>query len=141
MNAPGPPDLVVMGEINSSECRWLEGRIHTWNQLHVGSIIHGATPTSSIQVRHLGGSVGDYQLPLPGAPRFEPGDHVLLFLRQDPIGHSFHVVGLSQGVFQLTAQESSETISQDITGGMIDGPALTLSNLSDFLNQIHRSVP
>ena len=133
-------DLVVMGEVESSESRWHKSRIHTWNELSVDSIILGEAPSASIQVRHLGGSMGDYQLTIPGAPHFEKGDHVLLFLRQDSIGHAFHVVGLSQGVFQLAEGESSETISQDITGGMLEGPALVLSNLSELLIQIHRSA-
>lgn len=49
-----------------------------------------------------GGQFGRYRTIVPGAPSFEPGDEVVLFLGID--GPSFpHLVGLSQGVFRVAA--------------------------------------
>ena len=133
-------DVVLMGEVESSESRWHKGRIHTWNQVAVESVLHGQAPTSSIQVRHLGGSVREYQLTLPGGPTFNEGDHVLLFLRRDSFGEAFHVVGLSQGVFQLSPQASSNAISQRIRDGMLVGPPLSITSLTELVTEIQASA-
>lgn len=58
------------------------------------------TAATTVTFRIPGGRVGRYRRVVVGAPEFEPGDEVVLFLKGRP-PESPSLVGLSQGVYRV----------------------------------------
>ena len=76
-------------------------RVDTFVSLDVSAYVKGNLGAELV-FRVPGGQFGRYRTIVPGAPSFEPGDEVVLFLGTD--GPSVpHIVGLSQGVFRVAA--------------------------------------
>lgn len=76
-------------------------RIDTFVSLDVSEYVKGSLGPE-LTFRVPGGEFGRYRTIVPGAPSFDPGDEVVLFLGAD--GPSFpYIVGLSQGVFRIAA--------------------------------------
>lgn len=76
-------------------------RIDTLVSLDVSEYVKGSLGPE-LTFRVPGGEFGRYRTIVPGAPSFDPGDEVVVFLGAD--GPSFpYIVGLSQGVFRIAA--------------------------------------
>lgn len=74
-------------------------RVETFVSLDVSAYMKGHLG-SAVVFRVPGGQFGRYRTIVPGAPAFESGEEVVLFLGAD--GPSFpYIVGLSQGVFRI----------------------------------------
>jgi hypothetical protein len=95
--------VVLVGEVNSVESGWNPPRtqIHTRVLISPIEVLKGPADLGTVKVKFLGGKVGDTVAQLPGAPRFEVGEKVLVFLepRQDKDGYL--PVGFYQGKYKL----------------------------------------
>lgn len=92
---------IAAGRVVATEARWVDGRrsIETFVTLDVAEYLKGNLG-ETVVFRVAGGELGAYRTMIAGAPQFEVGDEVLLFL--NAIGPSIpHVVGFSQGVFRI----------------------------------------
>lgn len=95
-------ELIVVGTVSRVDgTRIPEGPIVSDVTLTVLKIAKAIRPTpGTIVVRVLGGEVGGTSLMVPGAPRFRPGETVLLFIRGNQ-REMFPFVGVQQGVFSV----------------------------------------
>jgi hypothetical protein len=94
-------DAVVRGTVTSATPRWApDGRhIHTRVSLRRLSTWRGA-PASEIAVDVPGGTVGDVAQVVSGAPSFQDGEEVVVFLRAAGAGR-WRVLGLALGKFRV----------------------------------------
>ncbi len=115
--------LVVRGKVRSSESFWHDSsrRIATRTIIDVDKVLLGKLEDSTVTVVTPGGRVGDIGQFYPGAPKFEPGEDVVLFL--EPAGGEFVTVGMSLGKFDV-----------------VPGPKGRLQAVRD-LEKLHFSVP
>jgi len=98
----GEAELIVVGTVARVDgARLPEGLIVSDVTLTVLNVAKALRPTpTTLVVRVLGGEVGETSLVVPGAPRFSPGQTVLLFLRGN-LREMFPFVGVQQGVFSV----------------------------------------
>ena len=98
-------EVVVYGEVRSSELTASQERIETAHAFHVEEVIKGSVPGGTLTVRQYGGVRPDGVIAgIHGVPMLAPGDRVLLFL--GPGEHGAHaVVDLGLGMFFETAGE------------------------------------
>jgi len=94
-------DAVVRGTVETSASRFTsDGRqIYTFAEIRTAAVWRGSAPARPV-VRVPGGAVGDVGMLVPGAPRFTPGEEVVLFLRR--AGPVHLLVGLAQGKFAVS---------------------------------------
>jgi hypothetical protein len=93
--------IIVYGRVSSVRSQWTEGRrrIESLVTLDATDFYRG-TPARTVTFRVPGGQVGRYKSVTVGAPEFQAGDEVVLFLKaQGPAMP--HVFGLNQGVFRV----------------------------------------
>jgi len=76
------------------------------------------SPGQEFEIDHLGGTVGELSLMVPGMPVFRAGEEVVLFARQNPDGR-YHVLDLSMGKFEV------------VPGGAGGGRRLTRRDLQE----------
>jgi hypothetical protein len=81
-------------------------RIETVVTFEVGTYLKGG-PGATITFRVPGGQIGRYRSVMVGAPVFESGDEVVLFLTQLS-GDTPRVFGLNQGVFRVQREARSQ---------------------------------
>jgi len=93
---------VVEGRVIDARSFWTPQRraIVTDVRIAVDDSIVGARDRE-LTVRTFGGKVGDYVIEALGFPRFEVGDRVLLFVRDEPSDGSLRVTGYQQGHFRI----------------------------------------
>lgn len=92
---------IAAGRVVATEARWVDGRrsIETFVTLDVAEYLKGNLG-DTVVFRVPGGELGAYRTMIAGAPEFDVGDEVVLFLsaRGPAIPH---IVGFSQGVFRV----------------------------------------
>jgi hypothetical protein len=77
----------------------------------VGTPLKGSLSGSTIYVDVAGAEESTGRFIVDGAPAFQSGDDVLLFLEEDTTRSAFGIVGLSQGAYRVRqAQSSSPTV-------------------------------
>src|SRR5689334_4623195 len=87
-------DLVVVGSAQKQSSRYVDKLIVTDVSLAVSMSLKGpAKPGEIVTVTHLGGSVGEVGLQVPGAAAFKLGERVVVFLRRVPSG-DLNVTGM-----------------------------------------------
>ena len=152
----GISSAIVQGRIVASRSDWINGKgslIYTYYTVQADSYLKGNLGRT-FQLTEPGGSVGTIVGSVPGAPIFQVGEHVLLFVQTDG-PKSFHqAIGYEQGVFRVRPDSVSgaPTVnhSQPLTkGGQIvasdEAPRLvtgsrTARDLNQFLSQVGDSV-
>jgi hypothetical protein len=105
---------VAHGHVVELESVWIDNgrKIDTLVTLDVEDYLKGAAPRQ-ITFRIPGGQIGGYSSVVAGAPQVATGDDVVVFLDVQPgSSHSSaaatHLVGLSQGLLQVTADAAGE---------------------------------
>ncbi len=95
--------VVLIGEVNTVESGWnpQKTRIHTRVLVTPIEVLKGPADLGTIKVKFLGGKAGDTVANLPGAPRFEAGEKVLLFLEPRKDRDGYLPVGFYQGKFKV----------------------------------------
>lgn len=138
-------DLIVVGSATKQSSRYVNKLIVTDVTLAVSSTLKGSTK-ESVVVTHLGGSVGEVGLNVPGAAAFKLGENVVVFLRRVPSG-DWNVVGMSQGIMKISGEEvlpggvGAELMERDPEGRLreLKTPAAPRA-LPDLLGEIRRLV-
>ncbi len=113
-NMTGEADTIVTGTIGSSYGYKEKNWIFTGVKVQVHDYIKSADPAkpSMIELKILGGEVDGKRLTIDHAPRFEPGQEVLLFLdrRED----KYLVYGIYYGACYVVTD--SDGVSKQVVG-------------------------
>jgi hypothetical protein len=134
---------VVRVRVGSSYAARSLGLIYTHYRIEVleGYKAGGA---AALDVVLPGGSANGLRQTFPGTPRLTEGQEYLLFLWKSPSSGLTHVIGLSQGVFDIRRGESGEAVAfrgptselmLDSRGQMVRDAGLTL-RLRDFRQRV-----
>ncbi len=79
-------EFIVRAEVRSLRCEetTYQGHpvIHTYVRIAVRKSLKGNAP-ATMELRLLGGTVGDRTLEVPGVPKFVPGEQCLLFIENN----------------------------------------------------------
>jgi hypothetical protein len=101
---------IARGRVVAVDAQWVEGRrrIETVVTLDAERSLKGPSG-STIQFRVPGGRLGRFRNIVVGAPRFDLGQRVIVFL--GPAGPGLpYTVGLAQGVFRIAAGEADAVV-------------------------------
>ncbi len=91
--------LLVGGRVIREGARFLPYRVAI---VEVERWLKGTGRERRIELLVLGGRLGRYYMPIAGAPKLEPGQRVVAFLKRLRASNRGYVpLGLSQGVFSL----------------------------------------
>lgn len=103
-------EAIVVGTVISSHAEWHDRTIRTVTELSVEEIIKGnLRRLRSLQIMTPGGVVESTAYVVPGSPRFEPDDHVLVFLQRDRNG-DWTVQDLTLGKFKSTVDSKGRLL-------------------------------
>lgn len=97
---------IAFGTVVGKESGWFIGDgdeklIYTTYTLRVEEIIKGNAQQESISFKVVGGTVGEVSLFVPSAPRYEPGERIIVLLGSDDQEWLSDVVGWTQGSFHV----------------------------------------
>jgi hypothetical protein len=101
---------IVHGRVAEVRAEWVDGRrsIETFLTIDADEYFKGG-PGETVIVRVPGGQMGRYRTVLVGAPEFQRGDEVVLFLRGNPARGAV-IVGLSQGAFRVAPDRAGRRV-------------------------------
>lgn len=129
-------ELIVVGQARERQSRWSDSGRLIVSDVAVGveRVVKGrATAGQDLVVTHLGGSIGDLGLRVPGAAAFELGGRAVLFLRAHPATGELRVVGMSQGALPVVLREGGQVVlpgahgaalmAADVDGALRPAPA------------------
>ncbi len=93
--------IIVTGTVVESHSHWNadKTKIYTTSAVEVSEVLKGQAG-KTVLIRQLGGEVDGVGARLLGAPKYEAGEDVVVFLESRPDG-AFVTVGLSQGKCRL----------------------------------------
>jgi hypothetical protein len=140
--------VVLVGEVNAVESGWnpQKTRIHTHVLITPIEVLKGPADLGTVKVKFLGGKAGDTMASLPGAPRFEVGEKVLLFLEPRRDQDGYLPVGFYQGKFKVFTDPvtKGEMLLRDgpdlgvkLLGGAADRPE-TVKTLDEVREVLRR---
>lgn len=94
-------DRIVVGQVLSTDAAFTRdgGLIVTTVELQVAEVLKGPAAAETLGIQVLGGEAAGLALHVEGAPRFDPGEQVLLFIEEGP--HGLEVLGWAQGKLDL----------------------------------------
>lgn len=95
--------LVVIGEVNQVkvEINAAKTKIYTRVLVTPNEVLKGPRDTGVVTIKTVGGALADKVAELPGAPRFTPGERVLVFLEPRQDGDGYNTIGLYLGKFSV----------------------------------------
>ncbi len=108
----------------------VRGRIiYTHYQIQISELWKGA-PATELDVVLPGGISGGLRQTFPGVPALARGSEYVLFLWTARSSGLTHVIGLSQGIFDLRKDASGDLIAvqQATSGLMLDSAGRTVKN-------------
>ena len=97
---------IVRGKVTSSYAAFTGPVVYTHYVVQVSDRFKG-TGGNSVEVLVPGGTVNGQKQSFAGAPSFNPGDEFVFFLWTSNAGLT-QVIGLSQGLFAVTADGSAD---------------------------------
>lgn len=102
--------VIVHGRVVDVRPVWVDGRrrIDSIVTLDAGAYFKGG-PAETVTFRVPGGTIGRYRQHMVGAPEFQPGEEVVMFLRADGPTVAY-VFGLSQGVFRVRTDATGRSV-------------------------------
>ncbi|MBI4342060.1 MAG: hypothetical protein HY599_01690 [Candidatus Omnitrophica bacterium] len=101
---------MIRGHVTGVQSAW-DGQhraIWTTATVAIEEVLRGSlNPTTSIQVKEVGGSVGDYTIKAEGFPTFRQDEEVVLLLQpwEDGSG-AYHVWGYGRGMFVVSHRDN-----------------------------------
>ncbi len=120
----GRVDTILEGTVRDTFGYWEQNRIYTGVRIDVLEYVKSADPAkpSVVELKVMGGQVGETRLEIDHAPKFTPGEEVLLFLvrQQD----KYIVYGIYYGVCRVIA-------AQDGVGKQVVGPVFNERKVQD----------
>lgn len=99
--------VIVHGQVVDVHSEWVDGRraVETFVTVEAAEYLKGNLG-DHVTFKIPGGQLGRYRTVFVGAPSFQAGDEVVLFLKTD--GPSFpFIAGLSQGVYRIVTDSNS----------------------------------
>ncbi len=110
--------VVVRGRVTDVRAtRTATGRVESDVTIAVDAVLKGAAD-QFVTMRVPGGVIGRYRSVMTGAPTMQRGDAAVFFLKR-AAGNTLWPVGLSQGIYRLTA--TSERATPLVTAPVIAG--------------------
>jgi hypothetical protein len=105
---------IARGRVVAVDARWLDGRrrIETVVTLDAERYLKGAE-RSAIQFRVPGGRLGRYRNIVVGAPQFEVGQRVIVFLGSADTALPY-TMGLGQGVFRVAQGQTDWVVTSPV---------------------------
>jgi hypothetical protein len=137
---------IVRGRVTTSYSTRQGSLIYTHYRVEVSGRWKGAE-AAVMDVVVPGGSLGALRQTFSGAPKLAPGSDYLLFLWRGPSGLN-HVIGLSQGVFDVQRDASGEAVAfrpatselmLDSSGQTVRDQAMRF-RLKDFRARVTRTL-
>lgn len=115
--------LIVRARCTSNSTGWDAGEIWTFTNFAVEEAWKGSA-SPAITVRLLGGRLGNLTSNVSGAPRFRPGEEVILFL-EPTARRDFSVTSWEQGTFRIRrdVRAGGERVTQDTASFATFDPA------------------
>jgi hypothetical protein len=92
---------IVRARVTSSSVSFTGKTIYTHYALQISETWKGAAPK---EVMLPGGVAGGYRQSFPGVPTLQTGTEYILYIWTSPSTGITHIVGLSQGIFNVTQQ-------------------------------------
>ncbi len=92
---------IVRARVLNSSASFTGPTIYTHYKLQVSETWKGSTPT---EVMLPGGVAGGYRQAFPGVPTLQPDTEYVLYLWTSPSTGITHIIGLGQGIFNVTQQ-------------------------------------
>jgi hypothetical protein len=95
--------IIIIGEVNQvySSFNSDKTKIHTRALISPVEILKGPADLGTVTVKTIGGQVGSKVASLPGAPKFEVGERVLVFLEPREDGDGYLTLGFFQGKYKI----------------------------------------
>jgi hypothetical protein len=95
---------------------------------------------TAVLIRQIGGQVGSLNLHVAGMPRYNPGDQVILFLKDQQDG-TFQVIGLNQGKYEIADGYAISNLSgleliDPKSGRIVEAGVVDRTPLTAFKNRI-----
>lgn len=107
-------EAIVTGTVAASVPRKIDGRFVTETTVEVDHVYKGAVDGMRVTVTTPGGRVGDEGVVVFGAPTFDAGESVLLFLHEAANGE-VRTTGLALGAYRLgTAPDGSLVATRSV---------------------------
>lgn len=99
--------VIVHGRVVDVRSEWVDGRrsVETFVTVEAAEYFKGNLG-ERVTLRVPGGQLGRYRTVFIGAPEFQDGDEVVLFLKSAGAAYPY-VIGLSQGAFRVVADPRS----------------------------------
>lgn len=119
--------VIVEGQVAAVDAAWNADhtRIYTTVRLDVARFHKGDAGQKTLDIRLLGGTVGDMALVVVGQPTFTPGESVFLFLNPNFEARDVPVVGRSDGIFRVTIDALGREALVSPTGTFTRGDVVT----------------
>jgi hypothetical protein len=131
-------DFVVVARPETQSSRFSKGLIVTDVTLRVSRVLKGTTlPGATLIVTHLGGSVGQLALDVPGAAHFAQEQSAIAFLRRTEGRPELQVVGMSQGVLPILGEGPNAQVAPGGAGAALMQP----DKVTGALKEIVPSAP
>ena len=99
--------VIVHGRVVDVRADWVDGRrsVETFVTVEATEYLKGNLG-DRVTFKVPGGQLGRYRTVFVGAPAFQEGDEVVLFLKGGAPSYPY-IIGLSQGAFRVVADERS----------------------------------
>jgi hypothetical protein len=141
--------LILTGTVQSVQADWDKKRqnIYTYVTVKISEVLKGQIRNDTVVIKQAGGRVGDDEIIIDGAPKYQVGQDVLLFLNTLPDG-ALTIAHLFQGKYEIiTDAESGLKIAQRTIDGdnvhILPGQTGQVTNkqeLSTFIEQIQSTL-
>jgi hypothetical protein len=118
---------IVRATVTGSSASFTGSTIYTHYKLQVSESWKG---TPGTEVMLPGGVAGGLRQSFPGVPQLQTGTEYVLFLWKSSLTGITHVIGLSQGIFNLSLQQDGtfQAIRPQIGEGMYDSAGHTVQD-------------
>jgi hypothetical protein len=104
--------VILEGEVTAVRGDWNSdrNRIYTTVSIRVDQFHKGALASRVVDVRYLGGTVGDVTMSVSGQPTFEPNERVFVFLKPNFEQRDVPVVGNDAGKFRMATSAQGDVL-------------------------------
>ena len=111
-------DSIVMARVDDAVASWDAGHkeIYTLYTLQISQGVKGRKGESTVQIRQIGGTVGNIASIVPGMPSFKKGEEVVVFLTQKDANGYPWVMGLQQGKYSIVEKNGAKVVRNDLAG-------------------------
>ncbi|MBU0553206.1 hypothetical protein KKF91_22420 [Myxococcota bacterium] len=127
--------MIIEGTVLETRARWVGRLIVTDITVAVDHCYKGECEVQAVELRVLGGTVGDLVMSAHGVAQFSPDETVLLFL--EPIGALapgyLQPTGQAQGKFRLVRDAQGPVLRRDPRVARLAGPDIEAAHALDLL--------